>query len=127
MWGKWQASEDVESELWSQGQRAAGGWEIRVKEPEADGLPQSVSCCGEETMTMQLLGRKTFRSGLLRVQRSCPLSSWWKARWHRGRHGARGISRVLHLDQQEEKDTMSDLSLQTHPSDTSSDKATACK
>jgi hypothetical protein len=34
----------------------------------------------------------------LQVQRFSPLSSWWEAWQHPGRHGARGGAEVLHLD-----------------------------
>lgn len=45
-------------------------------------------CCEETPWPWQLLKRKALTGADLRVQSFSPLSSWWRAWWYTGRHGA---------------------------------------
>jgi hypothetical protein len=67
--------------------------------PAADGVFVRVSLLGRDTMTMMILKKKGIHWGWLTVQRFSPLSSWWRAWQHAGRHGAGEGAESSTLDQ----------------------------
>jgi len=107
--------------------------EKRTKVPLLTKKLRNVSWLGllllwRDTVSQQLLGKYLLGAGL-RVQSFGPLSWWWEAWQHPGRHGAGEGAKALHPDRQQETDKGTGFglgvwNLKAHPQCYSSNKAT---
>jgi hypothetical protein len=69
--------------------------------------------CEEAPQPRQLYNEKHFTGAGLQVQRFRPLSSWWEAWWHVGRHGAVEKAERFASEGCRKRDTAPGLNIET--------------